>query len=171
MMWSNPVYAYLLTGLSGLGIITNLKSYAYVTKTFDTTNNLFNILSKDSLVTAICSAIFFVTNIIKLINEDLLRSKLGCVAHFAGLFLPSMLGPLSFLLISMRRFVQLKYPNAIAHNSQKCNLIANVILAIGALYYLSYLLVDTYNDLKGFNFIEHCQGNVLEDPTKVSSII
>ena len=165
------MYSYPLTGLSGLGIITNLKSYAYVTKTFDTNNNLFNILSKDSLVTAICSAIFFVTNIIKLINEDLLRSKLGCVVHFAGLFLPSMLGPLSFLLISMRRFVQLKYPNAIAHNSQKCNLIANVILAIGALYYLSYLLVDTYNDLKGFNFIEHCQGNVLEDPTKVSSII
>ena len=48
-MWSNPVYSYLLTIISGLGTFTNLKSFAYVTKTFDTTNNLFNILAKDSV--------------------------------------------------------------------------------------------------------------------------
>ena len=171
-MWSNQVYSYLLTIISGLGTFTNLKSFAYVTKTFDTTNNLFNILAKDSLAAALCSAIYCATNIIKLINEDLLKSKFGCVVHFAGIYLPTILGPISSLLISLRRFVQLKYPNAIPHNSLRCNLMINVILTISAIYYLSYLLLDTFNDIKGFNFIEHCQEmQVIEYPSKVSSVI
>ena len=171
-MWSNPVYSYLLTGISGLATFTNLKSFSYVTKTFDTNNNLFYILSKDSLAAATCSAIYFATNIIKLINGDLLTSKLGCVVHFAGLYIPTMLGPITSLLIALRRFVQLKYPNAIVHNSIRCNVMANVIMATGVLYYLSYLLVDTYNDIHGYNFIDHCQGgNVLDNPSKVSSIV
>ena len=169
-MWSNPVYSYLLTGLSGLGTFTNIKSFVYVTKTFDTTNNLFNILSKDSLATAICSAIYFATNVIKLINEDYLQSKLGCAVHFAGLYLPAMLGPVSSLLISIRRFIQLKYPNAISPKSLRCNLIVNVILIIGAIYYLALLPFDIYNDFKGFNFISICQGiQVVENTSKVSS--
>ena len=151
-MWSNPVYSYLLTIISGLGTFTNLKSFAYVTKTFDTTNNLFNILAKDSLAAALCSAIYCATNIIKLINEDLLKSKFGCVVHFAGIYLPTMLGPISSLLISLRRFVQLKYPNAIPHNSLRCNLMINVILTISAIYYLSYLLLDTFNPFNDVKF-------------------
>ena len=171
-MWSNPVFSYLLGFISALSTFTNLKSFAYVTKTFDTTNNLFNILAKDSLAAASCSAIYCATNIIKLINEDLLKSQFGCVVHFAGIYLPTLLGPISSLLISLRRFVQLKSPNAILHNSLRGNLMVNVILTISALYYLSYLLVDTFEDVKGFNFIEHCQGiHVLEYPSKVSSII
>ena len=171
-MWSNPVYSYLFTIISGFGTFTNLKSFAYITQTFDTTNNLFNILAKDSLATAICSAIYCATNIIKLINQDLLKSKFGCVVNFAGVYLPTVLGPLSSLLISLRRFVQLKYPNAIPHNSLRCNLMVNVILTISTIYYLSYLLLDTFNDIKGFNFIEHCQGmQVIEYPSKVSSVI
>ena len=39
----------------------------------------------------ICSAIFSATNFINLINENLLKSKLGCVVHFAGIFLPLVL--------------------------------------------------------------------------------
>ena len=90
-MWSNPVFSYLLGFISALSTFTNLKSFAYVTKTFDTSNNLFNILAKDSLAAAICSAIFSATNFINIINEDLLKSKLGCVVHFAGIFLPLVL--------------------------------------------------------------------------------
>ena len=171
-MWSNPLYSYLLTIISGLGTLTNLKSFAYVTKTFDTTNNLFNILAKDSLAAALCSAIYCATNIIKLINEDLLKSKFGCVVHFAGIYLPTILGPISSLLISLRRFVQLKYPNAISPKSLRCNLIVSLILTISAIYYLVIVLLDTLNDFKGFNNISLCQGaQVLEDASKVSSFI
>ena len=171
-MWSNPVYSYLLTIISGLGTFTNLKSFAYVTKTFDTTNNLFNILAKDSLAAALCLAFFCATNIIKLINEDLLKSQFGCVIHFAGIFLATLLGPVSSLMISLRRFVQLKYPNAISPRSLRCNLIVSLILTISAIYYLVIVLLDTLNDFKGFNNISLCQGaQVLEDASKVSSII
>ena len=167
-MWSNPVYSSLLTIISGFGTLTNLKSFAYVTKTFDTQNNLFNILAKDSLVTAICSATYFTTNVIKLINDDLLKGKLGCVIHFAGMFLPVMLGPLSSFLISLRRFIQLKFPNAIAPKSLRCNRIVNVILTISAIYHIVILLFDTFKDIKTFKFIAHCQRiPVLEDRSKV----
>ena len=171
-MWSNPVFSYLLAIISAFSTFTNFKSFSYVTKTFNTSNNLFNILAKDSLTAAICSAIHLATSFINLINEDLLKSKFGCVVHFAGMYLPAVLGPISSLLISLRRFVQLKYPNAIPHNSLRCNLMINVILTISAIYYLSYLLLDTFNDIKGFNFIEHCQEmQVIEYPSKVSSVI
>ena len=171
-MWSNPVYSYLLTIISGLGTFTNLKSFAYVTKTFDTTNNLFNILAKDSLAAALCSAIYCATNIIKLINEDLLKSQFGCVVHFAGMYLPAVLGPISSLLISLRRFVQLKYPNAISPKSLRCNLIVNLILTTSAIYYSVILLLDTFNDFKVSGFISLCQGEqVPEDASKVSSFI
>ena len=163
-MWSNQVYSYLLTGISGFGTFSNFKSFAYIRKTFDTTNNLFNILAKDSLATAICSGIFCTTNIIKLLDEDLFTSELGCVVHFAGVYLPGMLGPVSSLMISVRRFVQLKYPNSIAHNSQRANLMVSALLALMAFIYLSFLVFDTFTESKGFNFIEVCQGHLLEQP-------
>ena len=120
----------------------------------------------------ICSAIFSATNFINLINENLLKSKLGCVVHFAGIFLPLVLGPVSSLLISLRRFVQLKSPNAISPKSLRCNLIVNLILTISAIYYLAILLFDTFSHFKGFNFINHCQGlQVPEDLSKVSPIM
>ena len=163
-MWSNQVYSYLLTGISGFGTFSNFKSFAYIRKTFDTTNNLFNILAKDSLITAISSGIYCITNFIKLLDEDLLTSKLGCVAHFTGLYLPTMLGPVTSLMISVRRFIQLKYPNAIAHNSQRANLMMSAILTLMALFYWGFLVFDTFTESKGFNFIEVCQGHFLDQP-------
>ena len=171
-MWSNPVFSYILAIISAFSTFTNFKSFSYVTKTFDTSNNLFNILAKDSLAATICSALLSATSFINLINEDLLKSKLGCVVHFAGIYLPSGLGPLSSLLISLRRFVQLKYPTAISPKSLRCNLIVNVILTISTIYFLALVLIDTFYNFKGVNFISHCQGiQVLKDASKVSSII
>ena len=158
-MWSNQVYSYLFTGVSGFGVYLNLKSFAYVRKTFDTTNNLFNILAKDSLVTAVCSGIFCFTNLRMLFDEELLTNKLGCAAHFAGVYLPSMLGPVSSLLISLRRCVQLKYPNAIAHDSPRVNLMSTVALIVMAIYSLSYMIFDTLTDRKTFKFIVVCQAS------------
>ena len=159
-MWSNQVYSYLLTGISGIGTFSNLKSFTYIRKTFDTTNNLFNVLAKDSLATTICSGIFCTTNIIKLFNEDFLTSKLGCVAHFAGVYLPSTLGPVASLLISVRRFIQLKYPHAISHNSRAANVIVTVILAFMACLQMFFLLFDTLTESNQYLFIEVCQGHL-----------
>ena len=168
-MWSSQVYSYLLTGISGLGTFSNFKSFSYIRKTFDTTNNLFHLLATDSMTTAICSGIFCTTSLIKLFDEDLFTSKAGCIAHFAGLYIPGMLGPVSSLLISVRRFIQLKYPMAIAHNSQRANVAFSAILTLMAICYLSFLIFDTSSEAKGFNFIEVCQNHLEQpdDPSKV----
>ena len=158
-MWSNQVYSYLLTAISGFGTFLNLKSFAYIRKTFDTTNNLFNFLAQDSLVTTICSGIFCTTNLVMLFNEELLTNKLGCAAHFVGIYLPAMLGPVSSLLISLRRFVQLKYPNAISHNSLRANLLGTGILIVLSIYFVSFMLFDTLTDGKSFKFILICQAS------------
>ena len=173
-MWSNQVYSYLFTGISGLGIFLNLKSFAYIRKTFDTTNNLLNMLAKDSLVTAICSGIFCTTNLIMLFDEDLLTNKVGCSVHFAGTFLPVMLGPVTSLLISSWRFVQLKYPNTIPHNSPRVNLMNTTILIALAIYFWSYMFFDILTGRKAFNFVQVCLANqeqseqVEDKPSEVS---
>ena len=68
-MWSNKFYTYLLTGISGLGTLSNLKCFDYIRKTFDIKGNIFNILAQDSLVAAIGNGLYFTTNIIDLIDQ------------------------------------------------------------------------------------------------------
>ena len=169
-MWSNQVCSYLFTGISGLGVFLNFKSFAYIRKTFDTTNNLFNILAKDALATGICSGIFCTTNLIMLFNEELLTDKVGCAMHFAGAYLPAVLGPVTSLLISLRRFLQLKYPTTIALNSSKVNLISTVILIATSIYHWSYMFFDILTGRKAFNFAQVCLGEHPEvNPSKVSA--
>ena len=129
-MWSNKWVSLALTGVSGLAICTNFKSYLYIKHTFNVKDNLFNILSKDSLATGTLTILYFVANIIHLVNEDALKSKIGCGFSFIGLWLPSMMGPFWSLLISLRRFVQLRYPTLIPHNSPQINCLASLIMIV-----------------------------------------
>ena len=68
-MWSDKTYTYLLTGISGLGTLSNLNCFDYIRKTFDIKGNIFNILAKDSLVTAVSNGLYFITNVIDLIDQ------------------------------------------------------------------------------------------------------
>ena len=157
-MWSNKWVSFALTGISGLAICTNFKSYRYIKHTFNTKDNLFNILSKDSLVTGTLSILYFVANIINFVNEDALKSKIGCAFSFVGWWLPTIMGPFWSLLITLRRFVQLRYPNLIPNNSSIINCLASLIMTIVAFYYMTILTFDLLKDVRHFNFIEHCLG-------------
>ena len=67
-MWSDRTYTYLVTGMTGLSTISNLKCFDYIKKTFDSKGNIFRILAQDSLVIAIGNGLFFATNLIDLID-------------------------------------------------------------------------------------------------------
>ena len=158
-MWSTKTYAFLLTGISGIGTLTNLKCFKYIKKTFDIKGNVFYILAQDCLVTTIWTGLYFITNVIGLVYEDILRSKFGCLVWFSGLFLPCVLGPVSSLMISLRRYAQLKYPEKFPHNSARINRAVNEVMVWATLYFLIYMIVDIIWEMKGFNFMEVCQGN------------
>ena len=157
-MWSNKWVSFVLTGISGLAICTNFKSYRYIKHTFNTKDNLFNILSKDSLVTGTLSILYFVANIINFVNEDALRSKIGCAFSFVGWWLPTIMGPFWSLLITLRRFVQLTYPTLVPHNSPQINSLTSLIMIVSAFYYMTIVMIDLLKDLRQFNYIEHCLG-------------
>ena len=170
-MWSGKTYSFILTVISGFGTFFNLKCFDYVKKTFDTKVNVFYILAQDSLTTAVGSGLFFITNLINLIDEDVLKSKTGCVSHFLGLYLTCMLAPTSTLMISLRRFVLLKYPTLVPHNSTLANLIASIALATVGIYYFTFLILSILLDLKNVIFIEQCLGNNVVDNSSQVSLI
>ena len=159
-MWSNKWVSLAFIGISGLAIYTNFKSYRYIRHTFNVKDNLFNILSKDSLSTGTLTILYFVANIIHFVNEDALKSQIGCRFTFIGIWLPSMMGPFWSLLITLRRFVQLRYPNSVPNNSPKINCLASLIMTIVAFYYMTILMIDLLKDVRHFNFIEHCLGHL-----------
>ena len=158
-MWSNKWVSLALTSISSLAICTNFKSYQYIKHTFNTKDNLFNILSKDSLATGTLTILYFVANIIHFVNEDALKSKIGCGFTFIGIWLPSMMGPFWNLLITLRRFVQLRYPNFVPNNSPQINCLASLLMTIVAFYYMTILMIDLLKDERHFNFVEHCLGH------------
>ena len=168
-MWSSKIYSYLLTGIAAIGVITNFKCFKYIKKTFDTKGNVFYILAQESLATSINSALYLITNIVSFINEDLMKNKIGCAIHFSGIYLPTVVGPVSSFMISLRRFVQLKYPTKVPHNSEWVNIAVSAIMTFVSFYYLTYMWVNTFLDLKNFNFIEQCLGNLHDaEASKVS---
>ena len=158
-MWSDKTYSYLFTGISGLGAISNFKCFKYMKKTFYNKGTVFNILANDSLATAICTGLYFVTNVISLIKEDFFKGKVGCVVHFSGQCLPIMLGPVSSLMISACRFIQLRFPNTALRSSQTINKGATVVILYVAIHSLTHISVDTFLEVKSYNFIELCQGH------------
>ena len=168
-MWSNKTYSYLLIGISGFGTLSNYKCFKYIKKTFNTNLNVFNILAQDSLTTCLCTGLYFITNILSFAKEDLLTGKIGCVIRFVGIYLPIVLGPLSSLMVSMCRFLQLKYPSIASMKTKSINRMTKVVTLCVSLYYLGHLILDTYLDMKNYNFIEVCQGGqeLPKDSSKV----
>ena len=155
-MWSNKWVSLVLTGVSGITICTNFKSYRYIKRTFNSKDNLFSILSKDSLATGVSYILYFLANIIHFANEDVLKSKVGCSFSFVGWWLPAMMGPFWSFLITLRRFVQLRYPTRVPHNSPQINCLVSLIMIVLAFYYMTILMIDLLKDLRQFNFIEQC---------------
>ena len=154
-MRSNKYVTIVLTGISLTGLYTNWKSFRYISNTFNVQDNLFNILIKDSLFTAICCGLYFCKSVVSIIDEDILRTKLGCSLVFYGLYLPSKMGPVTSFMISLRRFVQIKYKH-FSMNSIWINRGTTLVMLGVAIFHLVFILVSSYEDLGIFYFIDAC---------------
>ena len=148
-MWSSKAYAILLTGISCIGTLTNFKSYLYIKATFNTNINIFSILAKDSLINTFCCGLFCITNIINIVDEEFLKNKIGCNVFCYGLAVPTLLGPVTSLMISLRRFFHLKYPQLLQDDSKIVD--RGVSIGIGAvlIFCMAHLsfLPNEYSDL------------------------
>ena len=158
-MWSNKTYSFLLIGISGFGTFSNFKCFKYIKKTFDTKGNVFYILALDSLINCFCNGLYFVTSSINLVNEDLLRNKIGCIIDISGNYLPPALTAVISLMISLCRFVQLKYPTVVPYNSVGVRSMINVVIGTSTVYYLTFFFLSTFLDMKNTNYLELCQGH------------
>lgn len=155
-MWSYKTYGIFLAVISGMGTFTNFNSYNYINNSFDTNISVFNILAKDSLANGCCSALYFVTNIINLIDEDIMRNKIGCNIFCFGLLVPCMVGPCTSLMISLCRFLQLSHPTLFQINSKRAN--RNVSIVIGAVFIYCLAILSWCEN----EFTVLCQGGVEE---------
>ena len=143
-MWSREWVPYALTSISGLGIVANLSSYRFIRTTFNINDNLFNILAKDSLITALCTILQFTTDLLMMAAPDLMRNEWGCLLNHYGGLLATFIGPAVAVLISSRRFIQIKYPVLIKINSEIFNTFTSIALLLVALYHLIFSTVDMY---------------------------
>ena len=164
-MWASKAYAVVLTGISGIGTLTNFTSYFYIKKTFDTDINVFSILAKDSLANGVCIGLFFITNIINISDEDVLRSKIGCNLFAYGICVPTVLGPVTSMMISLRRFFHLKFPTLVQDNSKVVQRIVSI--GIGTVFVFPIVHLSFLQN----EFTKLCLGAEEENPILVSFII
>ena len=153
------VINYAMVCISGLGFFANFKSYRYITKTFNTSDNLFNVLAKDALINAALNALYSIGSIIMIINRQVFKSsKFACAFWLMTGFIPIVTGPFTSFLISLRRLIGLKYPNLASRNSRIVNLVHTVSLCLVMFYTIVMIFLTTFLDLGAFNFINVCLG-------------
>ena len=159
-MWSREWVPYVFTSLSGIGIITNYSSFRYIRRTFNTKDNLFNILIKDSLLATLLACLQFVTDLILLLDFEFMRSKFGCILNQYGAYMGVMIGPVITLLISLRRYIQLRYTKLVKIDSKPLNMLTSVVMILAGVYSFVFSLVDTFGDLHQIRYMGLCLGNL-----------
>ena len=153
------VINYAMVCISGLGFFANFKSYRYITKTFNTSDNLFNVLAKDALINAALNALYSIGSIIMIINRQVFKSnKFACAFWAMTGTIPIVTGPFTSFLISLRRLIGLKYPNLASRNSRFVNLVHTVSLCLVMFYTIVMIFVTTFLDLGDSEFINLCLG-------------
>ena len=159
-MRSQEWVPYVLASLSGIGIVTNVNSFLYIKNTFNAKDNLFNILIKDALLASFCACLQFSTDLMFLADLEFMKTKVGCILNYCGVFLAVIIVPLIALLISLRRFIQLKYPTLFKIDSKRFNIFTTVSMTLASVYYLSFLIADTRGDLHQIDYILLCLGTI-----------
>ena len=93
-MFSNPNrwanYAFIV--ISGLGFITNFKGFKYITETFNVSDNLFNILAKDAMITTTLNGFYSIGSLIMIIDQEAFSTRLACASLVLIGFLPMVTG-------------------------------------------------------------------------------
>ena len=169
-MWSHGWVPYILTFLSGTSILSNYSSFRYIKTTFNTSDNLFNILVKDALLATLCALLQFTTDFMFLTGAEFLHNKLWCSLSQYGLLLGVTIGPLTSLLISARRIIELRYPKRINISSKYFNSFTTIIMALHVIYVLAFMVTDVVADLNQFGFVSICMGTTILNPDKVNVI-
>ena len=88
----NKWVPYAYTGISAMGVVANYKSFKYIGKTFNVKDNLINALSKDSFISMLGNGFFCASGLIWSINDQILKSKIGCCFTLSGLYVPIFTG-------------------------------------------------------------------------------
>ena len=91
-------YAY--TGIAAMGVVANFKSYKYIKKTFNINDNLFDALSKDSYLAIVGNGLHCASGLIWCFNDQILKSRVGCVLSLAGGYIPLFTGKQFTVLIT-----------------------------------------------------------------------
>ena len=83
--WVN--YAFIV--ISGLGFFTNFKD---ITETFNVSDNLFNILAKDAMITTTLNGFYSIGSLIMIIDKEAFSTRLACASLVLIGFLPMVTG-------------------------------------------------------------------------------
>ena len=161
--WVN--YAYLC--ISGFGFAANFKGYKYITRTFNVNDNLFNILAKDALITTVLNGLYSIGSFIMITNRDVLKGRIACASLILIGFLPMVTGPFVSFVISLRRFIGMKYPDLLKQNSFIANIGNPLIILFVIAYYVILVYLSTFRDWRAFNFVQLC----LDQPEGKSGLI
>ena len=139
-MWSSKIYGILLAGISGIGALTNFKSFLFIKATFNLDLNIFHIIEKDAMINAFCCGLFCLMNICNTLYGELFGASL-CNLFCIGLMVPCFLGPLTSFMMSMCRWFQLRVPPLFAEDSKRVNTGINCAIVAVLSYCLAHLLL------------------------------
>ena len=95
---SNAWVNYAFVGISGFGFSANFKGLKYITQTFNVSDNLFNMLAVDSMITTILNGLYSVGSLIMIVNRDILKTSFACGSLILIGFLPMVTGTILNLI-------------------------------------------------------------------------
>ena len=90
---------YAFVGISGFGFWANFKGYKYITRTFNTADNLFNVLAKDALINTVLNGLYSFGSLIMIFNREVFKSKIACAFYILIGFIPMVTGEYTFLTL------------------------------------------------------------------------
>ena len=168
--WVNNAFV----GISGFGFAANFIGYKYIIRTFNVDDNLFNFLAKDALLTTVLNGLYSIGSLIMIINRDVLKGRIACASLILIGFLPMVtgkynlprfflpkyklviLGPFVSFMISLRRFIKMKYPDLLERNSFIASIGNPFIILLVIAYYVILVYLSTFLDWRAFNFVQLC---------------
>ena len=78
---ANTWVNYAFVGISGFGFWANFTGYKYITETFNTADNLFNVLTKDALINTVLNGLYSIGSVIMIFNREVFKNKIACAFY------------------------------------------------------------------------------------------
>ena len=100
---SNAWVNYAFVGISGFGFAANFKGFKYITQTFNVSDNLFNMLAVDSMITTTLNGLWSIGSLIMIINRDVLKTSFACTSLMVIGALPIVTGETFLFYMSSKK--------------------------------------------------------------------